>query len=179
MDERLTSAVRVVFGEWTALKLAVENEWGGHDTRQKALQLLDDVLHHLHANKTLHADDLELSLVQALADDFNVEAEDGSPNQVAHLLTQLHREASAGATTTADQLLARAGATRSWVDLAPPRPVRDPNESSSDEEAEDDGDGADALEAMETTGEMRERHEPQVDDDGFQMVTRSGRSRRR
>lgn len=33
-----------IFQRWTALNLAVENEWGGSDSRQKAQALFDDTL---------------------------------------------------------------------------------------------------------------------------------------
>ena len=38
--QQLQRAIQAVFAEWTALNLAVENDWGGRDTRDKALALL-------------------------------------------------------------------------------------------------------------------------------------------
>ena len=43
LEVTLRQGVRAVFGEWTALQLAVEQEWGGHQTRAKALALLQRV----------------------------------------------------------------------------------------------------------------------------------------
>ena len=43
--------VRLVLGRWTALALAVENEWGGPASAQKAEQLLADVLQWFHNNR--------------------------------------------------------------------------------------------------------------------------------
>ena len=86
--EILQRAIRAVFGEWTALHLAVENEWGGHDTRDKALSLLQRVLDGLSGAAPVYRDELEPVLEAALLDEFNVEAEDESPRQVAELLPE-------------------------------------------------------------------------------------------
>eukprot|EP00967_Tisochrysis_lutea_P007690 scaffold9181_cov37-Tisochrysis_lutea.AAC.4 len=115
----LSRAVHAVFAEWTALGMAVENEWGGRATRDKALQLLHRVLTGLLSSSAVHVEELEELLdsvralargrtsaerfkfsplspcsgsSQALLDDFNVEAEDDSPAQVARLLCTLHSE---------------------------------------------------------------------------------------
>jgi len=55
----LTRAVHVVFAEWTALGMAVENEWGGRATRDKALGLLSQVLNGLLTSEVVHADEIE------------------------------------------------------------------------------------------------------------------------
>ena len=36
----LQEGIGLVFGRWTALQMAVENKWGGPDSRAKADQLL-------------------------------------------------------------------------------------------------------------------------------------------
>lgn len=55
----LTRAVHVVFAEWTALGMAVENEWGGRASRDKALGLLSQVLNGLLTSEAVHADEIE------------------------------------------------------------------------------------------------------------------------
>ena len=57
-------AVPLVFGEWTALKLAVENQWGGPDTRTKALTLLRTVCDGLSSSAVVHRDEIEMLLDQ-------------------------------------------------------------------------------------------------------------------
>ena len=37
--------VNLLFSSWTALCLAIDNEWGGPSSRQKAEQLYQEVLH--------------------------------------------------------------------------------------------------------------------------------------
>ncbi|KAM3400975.1 hypothetical protein ACQJBY_005660 [Aegilops geniculata] len=40
----LQEGIGLVFGRWTALQMAVENEWGGPDSRAKADQLAASIL---------------------------------------------------------------------------------------------------------------------------------------
>ena len=177
-------AVHAVFGEWTALKLAVENEFAGSGTRARALALLDRVHQGLLASAAVHRDELEDMLDLALIDDFNLEAEDESPKEVAQILCTLHREASAGLTTTADAVLQRVAGKRSWVDVPPPPRARGDDDSSDDEcddvddDAMDDGSGKPAA-MEEEEGAGSQPWQPQVDEDGFQVVsTRRNRGRR-
>lgn len=169
--ETLARAVHAVFGEWTALKLAVENEWAGDKTRERALALLQRVRDGLLSSPVLHRDEIEVMLDEALMDEFNVEAEDDSPAQVAQLLCQLHAEAKAGVSTTATALLLRAskkgGST--WVEVPPPPRVKGDDDESSDDECEDDdsesatprGGGATAMDEDDGTSA---RAEPEVDE---------------
>ena len=57
--DALSRAVHVVFGEWTALKLAVENEWAGGGTRDRALALLCRVRDGLLSAAVVHRDEIE------------------------------------------------------------------------------------------------------------------------
>jgi pre-rRNA-processing protein TSR2 len=176
---QFTRAVHVIFGEWTALKLAVENEWAGHSTRDRALALLQRVLSGMLSASTVHRDELEDLLDTALLDEFNIDAEDDSPSQVAQLLCVLHAEAKAGATATADTLLQRAASRpgSSWVEAPPPPRVRGDDDSDDDEVDDDSDDGGGGAMVMDEEGGSSSRQAPIVDDDGFQMVSR-GRGRR-
>ena len=40
----LGEGIRLVFGRWTALQMAVENQWGGRDSRAKADNFAASVL---------------------------------------------------------------------------------------------------------------------------------------
>lgn len=43
--------VALIFGRWTALQLAVANEWGGSSSKEKAQSLLEDVLDWFYTSK--------------------------------------------------------------------------------------------------------------------------------
>ena len=164
--EQLTRAVHVIFGEWTALRLAIENEWAGGGTRERALALLQRVRDGLLASAVVHRDELEDVLDNALVDDFNIEADDESPQEIAVLLCALHTEARAGVTKTADVLLARSAGKRTWVEVPPP-PRQRGEDDSSDEDIDDDvndggGGGTSAMD--EDMGGVPAA--PEVDEDG-------------
>ena len=175
LPEALTRAVHHVFGEWTAISMAVENDWGGPSTRDKALSLLQRTLQALNT-PVVHRDEVEAFLEDTLVEDFNIEAEDESPRQVAEVLCKLHAEARAGSTTTAALLAERAAAKgKSWVD-APLPPGRKRAGDSSDDESDDGEDDMDMEGGGGGRGEGSVRQEPVVDDDGFQMVQTRSRS---
>ena len=117
--------------------------------------------------------------VQALIDEFNIEAEDESPKQVAQLLVQLHNEARSCGWETANALIeqARAKGAQSWVEVPPPpKAAVDSDSDDEGEEGEADGDAP-----MDCGGEPRAPKQPQeriVDDDGFETVTKGSRGRR-
>jgi len=187
--ETLARAVHVVFGEWTALRLAVENEWAGAGTRERGLALLQRVRDGLLSSAAVHRDELEDLLDAALIDDFNIEAEDDSPAQIAVLLCALHTEARAGVTTTADTLLQRSAGKSTWVEVPPPPKApgaEDSDDDCIDEDEEDEGGGggggggsSSGVMDMDEDGGGGgggegggggRRVAPEVDEDGFQAV---------
>ena len=181
-------AVHVVFGEWTALRLAIENEWAGGGTRDRGLALLKRVLDGLLSTPVVYRDEIEGVLDLALVDDFNIEQEDDSPAEVAALLHTMHTEARAGVTTTADAVLRRNAGKKSWVEVPPPPKQRD-DSSSSDECDDDDADGGGGGSSRGPTamdeddadggGGSSRRPPPEVDEDGFEMVQTRSRGRGR
>ncbi|XP_014491034.1 uncharacterized protein LOC106753694 [Vigna radiata var. radiata] len=77
---------------WSALRTAVENEWGGRESRVKADQLVTNVLSWFTQFKEpLYIDDLEDILDQGMLS-LNVEVEDGSIEEVAEKLMVMHEE---------------------------------------------------------------------------------------
>ncbi|KAK7293557.1 hypothetical protein RJT34_16425 [Clitoria ternatea] len=85
-----------VLFRWSALQAAVENEWGGRESRLKADQLAADVLSWFTQSKEpLYIDDLEDTLDQGMLS-LNVEVEDGSIEEVAEKLMVMHEECLEG-----------------------------------------------------------------------------------
>jgi pre-rRNA-processing protein TSR2 len=79
----LGEGIRLCFLRWTALQLAVENEWGGHTSKLKAQQLQSDVLSWFTRSKgPRYIDELENLLDENLVELFNTTADDGSVEEV-------------------------------------------------------------------------------------------------
>lgn len=175
----MRQAIQVVFGEWTALIMALENEWGGNASRDKALALLHRVEEGMCSAQQVHADELEDLLDLALIDDFNIEAEDESPKQIAEVLARVHYEFRMGSDETAKMLINRAAAkgVRTWLQGAIPvrKQVSSDEEDLSDAEATQGGENS----AMETEGNYGgSSRMPVVDEDGFQLVGKGSRGRK-
>ncbi len=140
------------------------------------------VIHTHPTNHPRHADpeqtDLEEFLDEALQVDFNVQAEDDSPYQVARSLVNMYTQVSRGDTSYVESLRQQAPASAAACQNADGAAAEE--SSSSDEEDGSDSDG----EAMDAEGgedmEMDDAPPagPVVDEDGFQQVQRKGRGRR-
>lgn len=108
-------AITTVFDRWTTLALAVEQGWGGRDSRQKRILLEDEVIQYLekaakkkrppsHENEG-DVDDLAYFLYLRVDELFNTETDDGSPNEVACFCIRLYNTCKAGDTAFAQQIL--------------------------------------------------------------------------
>ncbi|XP_008218176.1 PREDICTED: pre-rRNA-processing protein TSR2 homolog [Prunus mume] len=84
--------VALVLSRWSALQLAVDNEWGGRDSRRKSEQLAADVFSWFTQSKeVLYIDDLEDILNEAMLS-LNTVTEDGSIEEVAEKLMFMNEE---------------------------------------------------------------------------------------
>ncbi|XP_068311994.1 uncharacterized protein [Pyrus communis] len=78
--------IGLVLSRWSALQLAVENEWGGRDSRRKAEQLVADIFSWFnHSTEPLYIDDSEDMLNEAMLS-LNTMTEDGSIEEVGEKL---------------------------------------------------------------------------------------------
>ncbi|TYK31303.1 pre-rRNA-processing protein TSR2 [Cucumis melo var. makuwa] len=84
--------IGLVLSRWSALQLAVENEWGGRDSRRKVELLCSDIFTWFAQNKEqLYIDDLETILDEAMLS-LNTQVDDGSIEEVAERLIFMHEE---------------------------------------------------------------------------------------
>ncbi|KAG0587158.1 hypothetical protein KC19_2G144200 [Ceratodon purpureus] len=140
---KLASGVHSTFVRWTALQLAVENEWGGRSSSQKAAQLENDVLGwFVHSKARRYIDELEELLDVAMIEQFNVQTEDDSLQVVSEQLFFLHEECSQGNYETVHSLAAALSQNKP----ASAKSVKAPNENGEESDSDDDsmdGEGQD------------------------------------
>ena len=187
-----------ILNRWTALQLAVLNEWGGSESKQKAQQMDEELQHwFLKRRAGKHAEDLEELLVEILGDDFCVQCEDGSPREVAKIACEMYELVANGNYDLARdvcskplprehlELCRREEEDRRWTAGAASRNRGDADrfDSDADSDAPMDADGlADGLngfsmrndpemDAMTTNGR---RGRPEPDDDGWCAVPKRG-----
>nr|CAB3479234.1 unnamed protein product [Digitaria exilis] len=71
--------IGLVWGRWTALQMAVENQWGGRDSRAKADQFGESILSWFCGSKGPHYyEDLVDMMYDYLSENFNADFEDNS-----------------------------------------------------------------------------------------------------
>mmetsp|Transcript_32097 Transcript_32097/g.91017 ORF Transcript_32097/g.91017 Transcript_32097/m.91017 type:complete len:196 (-) Transcript_32097:305-892(-) len=169
---------RLVFERWTALQLAIENGWGGHQSKEKALDVLDDVTDWFYRRKDHYNDELEEELLAAMSEEFNCDCEDGSPGQVARELIQLYQELCRGDLSGLERL--RISAKANIQQSQQQQVDRDGTVlegDDSDMEECDDEQMDDAQPPQLAAAEPPPPREPIVDSDGFTLV-QSNRRRR-
>ena len=102
----LLRGITAVFDRWTALTMAVANEWGGHESSQKATRLREDTLAFLvmKESKKTSDDSIEEFLRDCMAEDFNVQLEDESHEEVGKMLREMHEECGRGESTLVERI---------------------------------------------------------------------------
>ena len=88
MDEaqaKFTHATALIIHSWSALDIAVQNEWAGPDSseiRDWLGGVIVDMFSFPPAPKQIDVDDVEDVLLQIVADEFELRLEDDSAHQV-------------------------------------------------------------------------------------------------
>lgn len=176
--------VSLILKSWTALALAVEHEWGGSGSSQKADQLRADIIEWFYNGREHWADELEEAIDEVMTTDFNAQIEDGSQTEVADKLVQLHAELKAGKLdlyhrikATAEQAMQAARRSQRQV-VDNDGAVMEGESSDSDSDSEMAGSGDEGMMDAEGDGAAAATG-PVVDDEGFELVQRRGRRGRR
>ncbi|KAI7752684.1 hypothetical protein M8C21_029217 [Ambrosia artemisiifolia] len=169
---QLREGIDLLLGRWSALQMAILNEWGGRDTRPKAQQLSVNVYQWLiKPSEGLYVDELE-----DLLDDFmlslNTEIDDGSIEEIAENLMIMHEECLVGNFASIGRLRQSVPTSNQQIQVVKgDEDDSDSASSSGDESMENaDEDGLDAAPVAE----------PNVDADGWTVVSsRKNRGGRR
>ncbi|CEG36054.1 Uncharacterized conserved protein [Plasmopara halstedii] len=156
-------SVKLVLARWTALRMAIEGEWGGGDTRRKYEILLEEILNVFKYNKTVYADAMSDNIGGYVESEFGLICEDGSVEEISTLLTVLADECKKA---QYDRVKAMHEQVQSLIpiDLKAAK-VRTQNDDILNAE-----DGKPTL-----TSISEDDPEPLVDEDGFISIRRSGR----
>ncbi|KDN45896.1 hypothetical protein K437DRAFT_113641 [Tilletiaria anomala UBC 951] len=193
-------AVILTLDLWPAMRLAVDEEWGGPESRDKAeylasavCDMCDESAAALAANPSAGAqaapdeDDLEEVLESYVSYEFNVRLEDGSVQYVAKRLVALWKTIfleGPGAGGAALQDLEEAYTKLRGSKVAAQRQAQD-QDLESDSDSEDGSETGEANghqpPAEKIAGEMDVDDapliQPNIDEDGF-MLVRSNRKNR-
>mmetsp|Transcript_21465 Transcript_21465/g.36628 ORF Transcript_21465/g.36628 Transcript_21465/m.36628 type:complete len:211 (-) Transcript_21465:364-996(-) len=185
---------QLMFLKWTALCLAVDGQWGGAGSADKANWLLQQSIDWFYRAKDPYWDELEEELLDALLQDFNLELEDGSAGEMAKSLMSLFQECGKADYSTVLRLRAQAAAHQASGAAASRRQVvdndgtvmgeEDEDDSSSDDDSDEgeEGDEDAAMDEGTAPAALPLRPEPPapvVDADGFTLVQKPKRAGRK
>ena len=180
-NERLLSrGIQAVFERWTALTMAVVNEWGGFQSKEKAQSLREETLEFLLKDSNKKDDSIEDFLYDCIAEDFNVQLEDESHEEVGKVLRAMFEECGRGESSLVEKIemqklpkdamrfrdaIAEADMRNEGFKMAgvdEEMDDGDESESSSDEEMDDGGGDAEEL-AAGLKGMGKKKNEPDAD----------------
>ena len=155
---------------WPALRIAVQNGWGGPDSTQKRTWIASVIVDTFEQQPAPpNAEYIEEMLLQIMDDEFETVIEDHSVESVANDITNLWRDIHLGDLTGLQRLEQQADAISNRPILAQPvlseGPDADSNEEVGDRGSDDDDDD---------DGHVSDRapnvNLPEVDEDGFTSV---------
>jgi pre-rRNA-processing protein TSR2 len=180
-----------LFTLWPALRLAVSEEWGGPDSKEKRTWMISEVVDYFEsclpkANEPkmteeqlaelVDQDDLAEMLEGMVSDEFEVDLDDGSADEVAGDVVKLWKKVVKGDQAMVDELEELVRTTGS-------KKVQAQGNGDDDEELDEDGNPLPDSEGssddedveMAAPAQPKEKQEPVVDDDGFTLVQKKGK----
>ncbi|KAK9061213.1 hypothetical protein SSX86_018393 [Deinandra increscens subsp. villosa] len=170
---QLREGIDLLLGRWSALQMAVQNEWGGRDTRQKAQQLAVDIYQWLNRpSESLYVDELE-----NLLDDFmlslSTEIDDGSIEEIADNLMIMHEECLEGNFASIGRLRQSVPSSNQHIQVVNGGEDDSDSASSSGDESMEIADELDSNISDMTIGEPPRAPvtAPMVDADGWTVVS--------
>ncbi|GJP34672.1 hypothetical protein CLOM_g19085 [Closterium sp. NIES-68] len=150
-DGWFREGVRLVFARWTALQLAVENQWGGGRSAEKAQLLQADLVHFCYSKRgAVYPDEVEEWLDEATVKDFNMEVEDGSLREVADKVVEVFKSCQDGSFTVVQQLQAAEAAAAAKGRHSALQQSKAANRNADSDDSDDD------VEEVENGGAMDE-----------------------
>ena len=90
--QEFRKGVTAVLRSWSALRTAVESGWGGVQSQEKAERLRDSILEYMmsSSSSSLDIQDLEDALAIYMEEEFSIQLEDKSEQQVARDVWFMH-----------------------------------------------------------------------------------------
>ncbi|KAM3457660.1 hypothetical protein NHJ6243_007749 [Beauveria neobassiana] len=193
-------AVAYALHLWPALTLSVANGWGGPDSSEKRdwfagaiVELFPeftdadaaaapDGTSSTAASAADEADteDVETVLLQVMVDEFEVNVDDDSALEVAQQIVRARTQCAAGQFDETNALAERFAKLKGGKVGQMFQKAEDPNQDTDDdpddsEDDDDDDEGSDVDMGDAPAPVPMEKQEPQVDEDGFTMVTKKKR----
>mmetsp|Transcript_2723 Transcript_2723/g.3876 ORF Transcript_2723/g.3876 Transcript_2723/m.3876 type:complete len:200 (-) Transcript_2723:231-830(-) len=177
---QLSVGIASIFRQWTVVRLAVENNWGGGDSQRKLELMLEQLLPLFQKPKPPFQEDVEDYLEDFLDAQFHTVAEDGSLSEVASIILEMFQKCGVQDMSLVNNVLAREQQLLPSQQLG--QKVADENDDDSDEDM-NVGSNAQPTAQLATIvennmEEVQKGGEAMVDADGWETVSKPRRSAR-
>ena len=152
---------------WPALRIAVQNSWGGPDSSKKRTWMASIIVDEFEEQATPpDAEYIEELLLQIMDDEFETVIEDGSAESVARDIANLWKDVHSGDLAGLHHLEQQADAISNRPIVAQPGP----SEAIDTDSDEEEGDWVSDEEDGHSSDPPPDLQLPQVDEDGFTTV---------
>ncbi|KAF2453697.1 Pre-rRNA-processing protein TSR2-domain-containing protein [Lineolata rhizophorae] len=163
-------AISLILHSWPALSLAVQNQWGGPDSADKR-DWLGGVVSDLFAERAdTDAQDVEDVLLQVMADEFEVQLEDGSEVEIVARIMRARKETAEGRFEAVREMQTRWREGKGTAKVESVRMEGDAEGEGESDEDEEDEDGDVDMEDAPRLVPAKGKQVPEVDDEGFTKV---------
>ncbi|KAG6993934.1 pre-rRNA-processing protein TSR2 [Physcia stellaris] len=185
IESKFDLSIALALSTWSSLTLAVQNSWGGPESSEKRDWFAGAVSDLFQSTPDADVDYVEEFLLQVMNDEFDVNVEDGSGEEIAARLVGLRKMTLQGDFTMVDEMYARwnerqrkgGDAVRfQHVTRGEEDDDTDWDSGDMDTDEEQDGDDTPMDEAPALPKAPKEKVVPKVDDEGFTEVV--GKKRR-
>ncbi|TCD69189.1 hypothetical protein EIP91_008485 [Steccherinum ochraceum] len=164
---------------WPALRVAVDQQWGGPSSAQKRTWLAGVVVDAFeeHQNPAPDADYVEEMLLQITADEYEMQVEDDSAQDVAKNIVKLWaaaQEGNAEPILTLEERAEKLKGKKVQVEEAA-GDESDWDDESDEEGSDEDDDDEKVPDLIAAAIKTAPKPIPEVDEDGFTMVKGKGK----
>ena len=141
MMAEFQAGVTAALRSWSALRTAVETEWGGAESHAKAEDLRANILSQFDTSgkPKMQQEELEDNLADYMEEEFSVVLEDGSERQLADVIYRMYEACAKGDVTLCRQVVANA---QTVVTSQPAQKAVVQTEGELDEDDDDDNMGS-------------------------------------
>jgi pre-rRNA-processing protein TSR2 len=101
-------ALFAIISCWSALRLAIEGNWGGGDSMAKANNFFGELLQIFKQRQRVDPNELSEWLQEYMEDQFSTECEDGSTDEAAAEMCRLYIDVGSGNFASAQAIMRRA-----------------------------------------------------------------------
>lgn len=170
-------SIALTLSTWPALTYAVQNSWGGPGSSEKRDWFAGAVSDLISAEPDADVEYVEEFLLQVMNDEFDVNVEDGSGEEIAAKIVGLRKLTSQGDFAMVDDMYrqwqerkAKGGNTKINFQVVDRGEDDDDTDWDSDDIGEEGDGDVEMDEAPALVKAPKEKVQPKVDDEGFTEV---------